>query len=58
MNGVEQLAAGLPEKLKDARLTAERARDTTSRFVRNNTGACLIGAFIVGYAFAKVARYA
>ncbi len=54
----EHVAEGLPDQIEDARVASERALHKVSRFVRSNSSACLFGAFVVGLAFARMARFA
>jgi len=55
---IGQLTDGLPEHVEDARVAAEQTWRAAIRFAQSNPAVCLVGAFVVGFALAKVARYA
>jgi hypothetical protein len=47
----------MPEHVEDARKAFDGWRDNTLRMVKQHPGRSIVGAFAIGYVFAKVARY-
>lgn len=55
---LEQRADELPTNLEDARQKLSSWSDQAGKMVRKSPGLVLLGAFAIGFVFAKVARHA
>jgi len=57
IHSAEEALHAVPEMARDAQARAKDWRDGTTRFLRENPGVALAGAFVIGFALAKVARH-
>ena len=55
---VSDLGEDISVRLKDALTSANDWKDGATNLIKKNPVACLAGAFLVGFALAKVARHA
>lgn len=55
---IEQQVEDLPHRVRDTQETLAEWRHVARRFVRDNPGKALIGAFAIGFLLAKAARRA
>jgi hypothetical protein len=57
VNELEQQAEALPAHIDDAKIALADWRHRARRFVRENPGTAVIGAFAIGVIVAKAARH-